>query len=212
MKIKINFLIGIVWLASFSVAMAQVSTPAGVTIEGTPYLSETYVVAEIHFDKGNPTKLPVRYNAFQDLIEYKQNGQSLVLDPSTRIKKVDLGDNTLVVDKIEFKGKAKYGFLTLLDSGKVMLLSKKMVTYVDAKASKALDGSEITSPAKFSRSPDTYYYKVGDGELQKVGSIKDMIANFPDMQEELLKYAKKEKISPKKEAELIQLVHYYNSL
>jgi hypothetical protein len=212
MKNRLNVLICLVWLSGISVAIAQVAAPAGVTIEGTPYLSESYVTAEILYAKGNLSKLPVRYNAFQDLIEYKQNGNSFVIDPTSQIKKINLGEQTFIVDKFEYKGKTKYGFLTLLDSGKVMLLSKKMITYSETKVSRGLDGVDVTSPAKFSMAPDTYYYKIANGELQKVESIKEMIATFADKQEELTKYAKKEKISPKKEKDLIQLVHYYNSL
>ena len=212
MKIKLNFLIALVTLSSLSVAMAQVVAPDGVTIEGTPYLSENYVAARIHFDKGNPSNVPVRYNAYQDLIEYKENGRSLVFDPSIHIKKVELGEQTFVVDKFEDKGKNKYGFLTLLDSGKVMLLSKKNIIFSDARKSVALYGNDVTYPAKFTKAPDTYFYKVGNGEVKKVESIKEMIASFPDKQEELTKFAKKEKISPRKVAELIQLVRYYNSL
>jgi hypothetical protein len=212
MKIRLNSLIGLIWLSAISVTTAQVAAPAGVTIEGTPYLTESYVTAEIFYTKGNLTKLPARYNAFQDLIEYQQNGNSFVIDPTTQIKKINFGEQTLVVDKFEYKGKTKYGFLTLLDSGKAMLLSKKMILYSDSKVTKSLDGIEVTVPAKFSKAPDTYYFKIGNGELQKIESIKEMIASFPDQQEELTKFAKKEKISPKKEKDLRQLVQYYNSL
>jgi hypothetical protein len=39
-----------------------------------------------------------------------------------------------------------------------------------------------------------------------------MIASFPEKQKELTLFAKKEKISARKEKTLIQLVQYYNSL
>ena len=70
----------------------------------------------------------------------------------------------------------------------------------------------VMLPAKFSKSSDAYFYRIGSGELQEVDNIKDMIASFPDKQEELKQFAKKEKISPKKEEELLKLVRYYNSL
>jgi hypothetical protein len=212
MKNRLNALICLVWLSGISVAMAQVAAPAGTTVEGTPYLSESYVPGEILYAKGNLAKLPVRYNAFQDLIEYQQNGNAFVIDPTTQIKKINMGDHTFIVDKFEDKGKTKYGFLTLLDSGKVMLLSKKMIKYSDARVGRDQEGTEVKYPAKFSKAPDTYYYKIENGELQKVGNIKEMIATFPDKQEELTKFVKKEKISPRKEKDLLQLVRYYNSL
>ena len=143
-------------------------------------------------------------------MEYQQNGKALVLDPSTKIKRVRLGESTYIVEKFEFDGKTKYGFLNLLDSGKVTLVAKKVVKYQEPIKGRALDGGDV--PAKFSKSSDAYYYRIGNGELQEVENIKDMIASFPDKQEELKQFAKKEKISPKKEEELVKLVRYYNSL
>ncbi|WP_276370694.1 hypothetical protein [Chryseolinea sp. H1M3-3] len=182
-------------------------------IEGSPYLDDKYVDGEIFFGEANKvanTKVPVRYNIYQDLMEYQQNGKALALDPSNKIKKVHLGENTFVVEKYELNGKTKYGFLSVLDSGKVMLLSKKMIKFQQALKGRALDGGD--QPAKYSRMSDAYFYKIGDGELRQVGNLKELISTFPDKQEELSQYARQEKISPKKEAELLKLIRYYNSL
>ncbi|HEX6227678.1 MAG TPA: hypothetical protein VFZ52_24840 [Chryseolinea sp.] len=208
MKTKFSFLMVLVSLFSFSVSMAQQASAQ--KIEGTPYLTEKYVDGEILFGTTGRSAVPLRYNVFQDLMEYQQNGKALVLDPSTKIKRVKLGESTYVVDKFEYDGKTKYGFLNLLDSGKVTLLAKKVVKYQAPLKGRALDGGDV--PAKFSRSSDTYFYRIGNGELQEVNNLKDMIASFPDKQEELKQFAKKEKISPKKEDELLKLVRYYNSL
>jgi hypothetical protein len=215
MKTKFTVLIGVVLMFTTATGHAQVSptvsvvAPTDSKIEGTPYLDEKFVEGEITLgDKVR--KVPVRYNVFQDLIEYKQNGQPLVLDPSPAIHKVHFGDNTFVVQKFESKGKTKNGFLALLDSGKVMLFSKKGVIFLAAKKGGALDGTDL--PARYTRTPDVFYYKIGDGELHEIESIKSMIASFPEKQEELTLYAKKEKISPRKEKTLVQFVQYYNSL
>lgn len=205
---KLTILSWMVMLTSITLSYAQQETAQ--QIEGSPYLDENYVQGEIYFGNAGLTKAPVRYNAYQDLLEYQQNGKALVLDPSTKIKKVQMGDITFIVEKFAMDGKTKYGFLNLLDTGKVSLLSKKAVKYQAAMKGKALDGGDL--PAKFSRSADTYFLKVGEGELKEVGSLKELIANLPDKQDEIKQYAKQEKISPKKEAELRQLIRYYNSL
>jgi hypothetical protein len=114
------------------------------------------------------------------------------------------------VEKLTVGGKAKYGFLNLLDSGKVTLYSRKMMRYQEAIKGRALDGGDV--PAKFARMSDEYFYKIGTGELKEVGNLKELIASLPDKQEEIKQYAKQEKISPKKEEELRQLIQYYNSL
>jgi hypothetical protein len=207
MKIKLSFLIALVSLFTFTGSVAQQASAQ--KVEGTPYLSEKYVAGEILFGTSRST-VPLRYNAYQDLMEYQQNGKALVLDPSTKIKSVRLGESTYIVDKFEFDGKTKYGFLNLLDSGKVTLVAKKVIKYQEPLKGKALDGGDL--PAKFSKPSDAYFYRVGNGELQEVDNIKNMIASFPDKQEEVKQFAKKEKISPKKEEELVKLVRYYNSL
>jgi hypothetical protein len=182
-------------------------------IEGSPYLDDKYVEGEILFGESNKlahTKVPVRYNVYQDLMEYQQNGKALALDPSKKIKKVHLGELTFIVEKYELDGKTKYGFLSVLDSGKVTLLSKKMMKFQQPLKGRALDGGDL--PAKYSKLSDAYFYKIGEGELKQVGNLKELISTFPDKQEELKQYAKQEKISPKKEEELLKLIRYYNSL
>jgi hypothetical protein len=226
MLIKFNFLIILVWLANESSAQTQalnninnlllakyernnLADNASERIEGTPYLTETFAMGEVCLDNGKHT-VPVRYNIYDDLIEYQQNDQTYVLNPNRHIERVRFDDHVLVAEKYEFKGKVKYGYFVLLDSGKVTLVSKKMVIYRGSQETKGLDPGP--APAKYTRISDRYYYKVGNGELKKVGSIKNMIANFPDKQEELSQFAKREKISAGKEDELIRLVKYYNSL
>ena len=204
---KSNFLSGVVGLLTLTIANAQVTTTA--KIDGSPYLDEAYVQGQIFYaDKS--VKMPIRYNIFQDVMEYKQNGRALVLDPTTNIKKVIFGTHTFVVQKFEFKGKTKYGYLAQLDSGKVILFSKKVVNYLAEMKGRALDGGD--QPARYNRAPDVFYYKIGDGEVLEVESIKSMIASFPAKQEELTVFAKKEKITPRKEEKIIKLVQYYNSL
>lgn len=228
MLIKSSFLISLIWLASFSFVVAQATAGRNIddhllikeaekaiggkvyeNIEGTPYLSETFAQGEVFFDKGRRA-LPVRYNIYDDWIEYQQNNQTYILDADARIKKVRFDDYTFIVEKYESKGKIKRGYFTLLDSGKVMLFSKKIVTYRERQDAKALESA--STPAKYSRASDVYFYKIGNGELQKVDNIKNLVASFPDKQEELNRFVKKEKISPRKEEELRKLVRYYNSL
>lgn len=191
-----------------TVSFAQPSVvPANV--KGTPYLDETYVPAEIAF-ANNTRTVPVRYNVYRDLMEYQQNGQALVLDPSATIKRVNLGAVTFVVEKYDADGKVVPGYFALLDTGKVALYSKKGVRFVPARKGAAMDGGD--QPAEFRRTPDTFYFKIGNGNLQEIRSMKSFIAALPDHQEEVNKYVKKEKISARNEQEIRQLVRYYNEL
>lgn len=206
---KINLLLSVVYLVTHGITFGQGTSVDPATIKGSPYVEDAYTDGVIYYgDKSQSA--PMRYNAFQDLIEFQQNGKAVVLDPSNTIKRVVMGKAVIVPLKYGANGKSKQGYFTLLDSGKVMLFAKKKIVYLDAKKGGALDGGDL--PAQYKRSPDAYYYKTGDGELQEADNIKSMISSFPDKQEELTQYAKKEKISVKKEKELIQFIQYYNSL
>jgi hypothetical protein len=226
MMTKLCFLICVVSLLNVSAATAQQASAtspnvasnassanatktAAADIQGSPFLDDKFVEGEIYVS-AKRTVVPVRYNVFQDWIEYQQGGQTLVLEPSKTIEKVKIGDAVLVVDKFELQGKSKYGYLTLLDTGKVVLMKKNVIRYIPLQKGRALDGTDL--PAKYAKSPDVYFYKIGSGPLVEIDNLKSLIASFPDKQEELKQYAKKEKISVKKQEELIQFIRYYSSL
>ena len=182
----------------------------GIDVIGTPYLNEAFAQGEVVFDKGMHNVAPLRYNIHKDWIEYQQNNQTYILDPDVRIKEVTFDENTFVVGKYTTKGKTHLGYFKLLDSGKVTLLSKQIVLYKEYQQAQALQSS--ASPPKYTRAADQFYFKMDSGELQKIENLKSMIASFPDNHDLLTEYAKKEKISARKEDDLRRLFAYYYSL
>lgn len=215
MNRKIGLTIAAACLILATAADAQVVQPTNAAatstvVKGTPYLDEAYVNGTILY-ANNTRTIPLRYNAHKDVMEFQADGQARVLDPSTTIKKVNFGETTFVVEKYtNEKGILKYGYFTLLDTGKVSLFSRKSVKFTPGMKGRALDGGD--QPAEYRRNPDEFYFKIAGGELIEVKNVKTMIAAFPDKQDELSAFAKKEKISPKDEEELKKLVQYYNSL
>ena len=181
----------------------------GAEVVGSPYLSDQFIKGNVYSSKGTFGNVEMRYNIYKDYIEFRQSGLTYILDPSREIIRVDLGDYSLVTDQVDLKGKS-VGFYVLLDSGKVTLVSKKSISFTEARPAQALESS--ATPAKFSAAPDTHYYKIGNGPLIKIGSLKKMIVSFPDKREELQAFASREKISARKQDELVRLVRYYNSL
>lgn len=209
MMSKFNFLLSVILLCTHLVASAQGTAANTAAISGSMYVDEKYVDGVIYYgDKSLATS--IRYNAYEDLIEYKQGGKAVVLDPSLTLKRVKFGTSTYIAQEYKAGGKTKVGYFQVLDSGKLTLLAKQKITYLPAKKGGNLDGTDQV--AQFKRSPDVYFYKIESGALQEVDNIKSMIETIPDKQEELTQFAKKEKISPRKEKELIQFAQYYNSL
>ncbi|HEY5918279.1 MAG TPA: hypothetical protein VIU13_12780 [Chryseolinea sp.] len=178
--------------------------------EGSPYLSPDFVSGEVYGPKKKFTGLLLRYNIYNDNIEFMQKGTTYALYAEPRIVKVLLGNEVYVVEKIEIKGKMGYGYFARVDSGKVTLLAKKIVHFTEEKAPKALEAA--ATPAIFTRAQDVFYYRIGDVEISKVGSLKNFIESLPDKKEDVSNYAKKEKLGTKNESDLVTLVKYYNSL
>ena len=180
----------------------------GEKVEGSPYLVSEFVKGSIRSGKGTFEGVEMRYNIHQDIIEFKQNNFTYILDPSPDIHLVNMGQYKLVVEK-GIKNRP-YGFYQVLDSGRVTLLAKKTVRYREGRAPQALESAP--TPARYTTMPDTYYYRVGNGPLVKVTNLKKMIADFPDRHDQLKAFASEEKISSNKGNELVKLVRYYNSL
>ena len=201
---KITFTWGM-FCITLMTAFAQASTEP---IKGSQYLNDQYVEGTLYYADKSMT-VPLRYNAFQDVMEYQQNGKALVLDAKS-IRHVKLGDNTFITAPYDSKGKQKFGFFALLDSGEMMLLAKKEIIYTPPMKGRALDGSDL--PAQYKPVPDTYYYKLGEGVPKEVDNLKALLADLPVNQSAIAEFAKKEKISTKKEKDLVALAKKYNQL
>ncbi|MBK5277728.1 MAG: hypothetical protein JJE09_02580 [Bacteroidia bacterium] len=179
-------------------------------VDGSPYLDDAFYDGEVHTVKGKYTGVPMRYDIYKDQFEFKQSNKMYILDPGLQLIKISIEKREFIVCKYDLKGKEQFGFFERLDSGKLTLMSRKLMAFREAQEPKALEST--STPAKYSRQPDVYFYMIGVGEISKIESISKLIASLPDKQDELAKFAKKEKISARKENDLIQFVKFYNSL
>lgn len=186
-------------------ANRTLNKPAAEETEGSPYLVDNFIRGNVISSKGRFDDVEMRYNIHEDVVEFRQSNYTYLLDPSPDIKRIYMGEHTLIADKTDGR---HYGFYSVLDSGRVSLLAKKHVSYREGRPPQALQAAR--TPARYMNLPDSYYYRVGDGPLIKVTSIKKMIASFPDRQAELKAFASREKISSRKGNELVKLVKFYN--
>jgi hypothetical protein len=177
---------------------------------GSPYLRDEFMKGTVDTFNGVYSEMLMRYNIHADYIEFKQKNQTYILDPEPRIKQVRFDDRIFVVVNYEHKGKERYGYLELLDSGKVTLFAKKTILYREWQAPKALESGP--TPAKYTRTADIYFFRISDGTVMRVESVKKLIENLPDKHEELTQFAKKEKLGIKEESDLKKLLKQYNSL
>jgi hypothetical protein len=178
-------------------------------VEGTPYSNDEYIKGKIYHHYGL-LNAEMRYNIYDDRIEYKGKDTVLMMvGPEKLIRKVELGEQTLVVDVYEVKGKTVLTYFVRQDSGRMTILTKQTVSLKPPQFGKPIEGD---IPAKFSRMPDTHYYKLNNGPMVKIVNMKKLLEELPDHKEEMEAFVKKEKTSANKPKELAQFSKYFNSL
>ncbi len=180
-------------------------------IDGSPYLKDEFVEGTIYYENEYFKGIPVRFNAFEGLLEYRQGGTIYILDPDRRIALVTFDTSNLVVKMLPYKGIIKERYLILLDSGNINLFAKPHILFRKAEPPKALESK--STPARYINMPNIYFFSFGKDELERLpNGTKKFIAALPNHQDEIAAYIKKEKLSIKKEDELIEIVKYYNGL
>ena len=180
-------------------------------IEGSPFLNDEFINGTMYTtSKYQYNEIPLRYNIFNDNLEF-QTPDEKVLAMSTPeiVEKVEMGDYIMAYVPYSNAKKIRRGFVIILEEGKASLYAKPQIFYKKPEEPGAYKEAE---PAKFIRKSDIHYIRVGKTEAKLVSTKKEMITAFPDHNEEIESFIKKNKIKPSKVEKLSELVKYYNSL
>ena len=186
--------------------------PQEFVYEGSPYYNENFVKGDLYYGKNwrYPDVL-LRYNIFNDEIEFllEDKDQVYAIVPEKQITKIVMREDTFVVAEAPEGAQLVSGFYKKLAGGKVDLLAKMHVTFREKQPDK---GFVKPDPAKFMRMKDLYYLHKENEDVYRVSNIKKAIEYIGEKEDELEKFAKKEKISAGNESDLIKFMAYYYSL
>jgi hypothetical protein len=177
-----------------------------IEFEKKKYLTYSYEQAYIDdFDK----KVHVRYNIFQDQIEFI-NQENIYYLTKLIGRKVHFTELNLTY-KIYHLNR-KYHYFNVLVEGKNSLLAKHRIRYYEAKSSEST--YDKAKPARYKRLKDELYLAIDDRELIKISGLnkKEFAACFGDQSEAITSFLKENRFSHKKLEDLKKTVHYYNSL
>jgi len=180
-------------------------------IKGSPYLNDDFIDGTIFTtSKYQFVDVPLRYNIYNDQLEFKtsQNEVQALATPEI-VETVELGDFKLVYIPYSNSKKIRNGFLIVEEEGIASLFSRKEIMFREAEEPGAYKEAE---PATFVRKSSSYYIRIGLAEAKKVGSKKEVVKIFPDHNNEISAFIKKNKVKTNKPEKLKELVRYYNSL
>ena len=180
-------------------------------IKGSPYLEDNFVKGTVYTTtKAQYVDVPLRYNIFNDQIEFRAEDSSIqALATPEIVEKVEIGKYKMVYAPYSIAKKIKKGFFIVLEEGKASLYSKPNIIFKDATEPAPYKEAE---PAKFIRKSDEYYIQVGNSQAKMVGNKKDLYEIFPDNIKQIETFIKKQKIKTNDPESLKELVIYYNSL
>ncbi len=178
-------------------------------IEGTPYMSEDFKPGEVYTKDSILYEGPLRYNIYEDEIEFKANDKIYWIAKPQDIVYVKIEKSSFIFIHTDEKKNKKGSYYELLVGGKCQLLLKRNIVFLEAEASKPYIDEKA---ARFQMMKDTYFLQIDNVLPQSITNMKSIKNVISEKSSDISKYIKREKISAKEKDDLIKLVKYCNSL
>lgn len=176
-------------------------------IKGSPYLDAQYKMGTVTSDDGVIYKdIPLRYNAYSDVLEFKKNDVSYDLVPKEKVKRAEFGSQIFSYRSYD---QGEKGFFEIISEGKATLLARYKIKFYEEEP---LKGYAEPKPSRFENDATTYWLSIKDGPAHMIGNNKKIIEQLGDKKNEIQSYISKEKLSTKKIEDLKKIITYYNSL
>ncbi|MBN2236061.1 MAG: hypothetical protein JW729_00790 [Bacteroidales bacterium] len=180
-------------------------------IEGSPYLRNEfqngYVLTSTNIKYQD---VPLRYNIYNDEIEFQMDDNVLALDNPDNYQEVAIGGDIFINCPIKGgSNNASSYFIRLNNQKKLVLLKRFGIEFLPAKSPQ---GYVDAKPATFKKMPVSYYVKFEGKPAEEIGNLKSLLSLFGDKSTEMETYIKKEKLKLRNEEDLLKIISKYNLL
>jgi hypothetical protein len=176
---------------------------------GSPYIDKEFQAARI---AGQETIYSLRYNAFNDEMEILLRENHYLLPKSFMLTIEFLNiEKSYVVLNYSSKGVPAKGFFVKLISGKKMNLYKKEQVKLHEEVPAKL-GFTKYQPPELKKTKASYFIAEKGIAYALPKKKKELLKLFSEKGKVMDAYLKKNKINLKKEADLIAMVNYFNSM
>jgi len=181
------------------------------SIQGSEYLNDEFEEGEIFTDDNvRFTGIPMRYNAYYSEIEVLMPDDKIYfLSKTDKIIKISLDSSDLYYTRFVSEDGERSGYLSLVYNGKSILFRRDYKVFKEGAPSNGII-NEI--PPRIIDRPEEYYVKTDPGLPRFFRTSKDLSELLDIHSHEIKSFLKKEKINIKKEADLIKVLNYFDSL
>jgi len=178
-------------------------------VQGSPFYNEAFSEGIINTNDNKSFKAYLRYDAFNDEMQMKQNEEIIAL---LKFEKDEVEIDKVVYEVYSYfnEGSNENGyFINLTNGGNTRLLLHKGKKYIEG--TKAVNTYTKDKPPMFK--DDISYYLMKDNSLNVVSlSKKNFLKLLEDKKSELENYISDNKLKLRDEKDFIQLINFYNSL
>ncbi|MFC2116272.1 hypothetical protein ACFLTU_07335 [Bacteroidota bacterium] len=174
-------------------------------IEGSPHYSDGFVNGTVYLKDGNTASLPLRYDLFQDEIEFIRDHTTYWI-----IKKdvlyIQYGKEILIPEpSSKDPGKSTYFFAQ--EKGKYRLYIRKKVSFYPEEPAQGYAEPVLN---RFELEPEVYYLKQENMPAIEIRN-KKALSEILSENEPALNFIKKSKIKVTKAEDLVELVKFLNT-
>ncbi len=181
------------------------------TVKGSPYIEKAFKMGSVVRNKNRKDSVFMRFNAYRDYIEFLDDHQkNLVLLQDEEIEATLAGTTYRYIPYIS-GNETRSGYFNPLSEGETALYRKTTKTI--PKFEFPAHGYESFKPPQF-MTRTHYYIKKKLGPAKKLAHLsrKEVFAILWDKYSELRSYSKKHRLKLRTEAEVIQILEYYDAL
>lgn len=177
-------------------------------VQGSPYYLDTFSYGKVYVNNDNPYSTSLRYNAYSDEIEMQDQGKTISLLKRKYIK-AEINGKQFAIKEYLLNNNKREGYFVTLNEGNTSLLLRQTKTLLEAE--KADSSYKADKPARFV-DKTAYYLSVDNAPAVAVRLKKKDILKKLSHKKEVEQYIADNSLKLKKEAEIVQLLAYYNTL
>jgi len=179
---------------------------------GSMFINDKFLPAKV---SGAQSTVLLRYNAYADNFEMSnpQANENKILpkDPNSDITFVSDDKKYVLADYRTEDGNTNNGYLIAVSEGaKVKIYKKERITMTQEFFPS--NSYQVYKPANYKKADDEFYVKIGDKEPAFFSSKKEFAKLVDGKNKEVLDFIKKNNIDVEKEADLVKLSAYVETL
>jgi hypothetical protein len=218
-KIYLSILLCISFFANIQAQNMQLFDPVAnrtfntekyTDIRGVPFLFDKWIKANVYNDKGVYEGLEIKYDLYENKLYFNKNDQSYELQDNVLnfVLFPKAGDaSSAMYYKKGFKGSG------LNESQYVQVLADGNIQLIKSDVKSLTEMSEINAGMVKTFATTTRYYIINKAETKIVRLNKSEILPYlQDKDAQIQTYITEKGLNLKKDADLIALIKYYNTL